>query len=197
MTGCFVDNHDHYRFLFKNPSYVTLRNNLVYIFMSQCIPLLYYGTEQGFNGGDDPNNRESLWPYFNQTYELYTFTKYLLKIRRNLTNDWLKTPQIERHVSPKVYSFSRGEILTVVTTESKTISTEIRSHPYKSGQMLRNLLNATQAFNVSSNGKLEVILKDGEPLILATAKTNSGATALSLGCLFFYILSIFSTWQLY
>ena len=148
--------------------------------MSQCIPILYYGTEQGFNGGNDPNNRESLWPYMTQTHELYTFIKYLLQIRKNLTvNNWLKTPQIERQASSKVYSFSRGEILIVITTEINTTYTKIKSHPYKSGQMLKNLLNATQTFKVSSKGKLEVTLTDGEPLVLATVKINSRGLAVS------------------
>ena len=128
VTGCFIDNHDHYRFLFKNLSYVSLRNNLVFVFMSQCIPLLYYGTD-----GNDPHNRESLWPYFNQTHEMYVFIKQLLQIRKNLSNNWLKTPQIERHVSPNVYSFSRGKILMVITTEPKTITSQIKAHPYDSG----------------------------------------------------------------
>ena len=188
VTGCFIDNHDHFRFLFKNPSYVALRNNLVYVFMSQCIPILYYGTEQGFNGGDDPNNRESLWPYLNQTHELYTFIKRLLQIRRSLASKWLKTAQIERDVSFKIYSFSRGGILMVITTESKTISTQIKSHPYKSGQVLQNLLNTMQAFSVSATGELKVVLKDGEPLILAT--NSAGGAGLWLGFSYFSIIVV-------
>ena len=105
--------------------------------MSQCIPLL------GFNSGDDPHNRESLWPYFNQTHEMYVFIKQLLQIRKNLSKNWLKTPQIERYVNANVYSFSRGKILVVITTDPKTVASEIKAHPYDSGQVLKNLLDAT------------------------------------------------------
>ena len=74
--------------------------------MSRCIPILYYGTEQGFNGGDDPNNRESLWPYMTQTHELYTFIKYLLQIRKNLTvNNWLKRLKSTDKQVPKYIHF--------------------------------------------------------------------------------------------
>jgi glycosidase len=35
-----------------------LLNALTYIYMSQGIPMVYYGTEGYLNGGDDPKNRE-------------------------------------------------------------------------------------------------------------------------------------------
>ena len=160
--------------------------------MSQCIPILYYGREQGFNGGDVPNNRESLWPYMTKTHELYTFIKYLLQIRKNLTNNWLKAPQIERQASSKIYSFSRDQILIVITTENRTTFTKITSHPYKSGQVLKNLLNARQTFNVSSKGTLEVTLTDGEPLILANNNNNSSGSFPALSLVILYLSTFIS-----
>lgn len=176
VLGVFIDNHDHARFLSMNPSYVALRNNLVYLFMSRGIPLLYYGTEQGFNGGNDPNNRESLWPYMNTSHVLYTFIKHLIKVRKDQGNDWLKSDQIERHVDPNIYSFSRGKVLIIITTANTTTTVTIRSHPFKSGQHLKNLLNQKQTFKVSSNGVLVARLQDGEPLVLAESE-NSVAKA--------------------
>lgn len=171
-----------------NPSYVALRNNLVYLFMSRGIPLLYYGTEQGFNGGNDPNNRESLWPYMNTSHVLYTFIKRLIKVHKDQGNDWLKTDQIERYVSPNVYSFSRGKLLVIITTANTTISATIPSHPFKSGQHLKNLLNQKQSFKVSSNGELVSRLHDGEPLVLAESE-SSGASGSSI----MFPLQIYST----
>ena len=37
----------------------------------QGIPIVYYGTEQGYSGGNDPSNRESLWPNFNTNHPIY------------------------------------------------------------------------------------------------------------------------------
>ena len=115
-----------------------------------------------------------------KTHELYTFIKYLLQIRKNLTNNWLKAPQIERQASSNIYSFSRGQILIVITTENRTTFTKIMSHPYKSGQMLKNLLNARQTFNVLSKGTLEVTLTDSEPLILANNNNKSTTTTTAI-----------------
>ena len=45
--------------------------------MGDWIPIIYYGTEQGFNGGSDPSNRESLWPYMSTEHPLYKFIQKL------------------------------------------------------------------------------------------------------------------------
>lgn len=57
----FMDNHDIPRFLFDKDSVPALRSALTYLFTQDGIPCLYYGTEQGFSGGNDPANREPLW----------------------------------------------------------------------------------------------------------------------------------------
>ena len=37
----------------------------------QGIPIIYYGTEQAYDGCNDPLNRESLYPNFNTDHPLY------------------------------------------------------------------------------------------------------------------------------
>lgn len=34
------------------------------------VPMIYYGTEQAFGGGNDPDNREVLWNNLNQYFLL-------------------------------------------------------------------------------------------------------------------------------
>lgn len=78
----FLDNHDVGRFLFyqffnndlaavsagqmttKDFNAIRdqkLRIALVFLFTEQGIPCIYYGDEQGYEGGNDPANREDLW----------------------------------------------------------------------------------------------------------------------------------------
>lgn len=61
LLGTFLDNHDNARFLSIQPDQTLYKNGIVYVLYSTGIPIIYYGTEQGFNGGNDPNNREPLW----------------------------------------------------------------------------------------------------------------------------------------
>ncbi|XP_001629956.2 acid alpha-amylase [Nematostella vectensis] len=172
ILGGFVDNHDHERFLHKNPSQTSLRNNLVFVLMSRWIPLIYYGTEQGFNGGGDPNNRESLWPFMDRKNSLYVFIKDLIAFRSSLGQPWISSPQIEQHVEPEVYAFSRRKVLVIVTTRVTTASTTLQSHPFNEGEKVVNILNMTQTFLVDAKGRLEAKMVSGEPLVLTLNVTS-------------------------
>jgi alpha-amylase len=37
------------------------------------IPIIYYGSEQAFGGGNDPYNREIMWNNFDENHEMYKF----------------------------------------------------------------------------------------------------------------------------
>jgi alpha-amylase len=79
----FIDNHDVGRFLFSsNGDKAGLRNALVLNMTAQGVPCLYYGTEQDFDGGNDPANREVLWnTNFATTGTTFTWFQTLAKIR--------------------------------------------------------------------------------------------------------------------
>jgi glycosidase len=57
----FIDNHDVPRFLWQGTR-EQLHLAVIFVYTAQGIPCLYYGTEQEFDGGNDPANREDLWP---------------------------------------------------------------------------------------------------------------------------------------
>jgi glycosidase len=77
----FIDNHDVPRFLFQGDQQA-LHLALVFIMTEQGIPCIYYGTEQGFDGGNDPANREDMWlSGFDQNHETYRWISRIAKIR--------------------------------------------------------------------------------------------------------------------
>jgi glycosidase len=79
----FMDNHDVTRFLFDKPSTAALQNALAYLFTEDGIPCIYYGTEQEFNGGNDPTNRERLWDTgFRTDGGTFQWIQKLIKIRK-------------------------------------------------------------------------------------------------------------------
>jgi alpha-amylase len=53
---------DNPRFLNVRPDTTAYMNHLLFVYMSIGIPIGYYGSEQGFSGGNDPACREILWP---------------------------------------------------------------------------------------------------------------------------------------
>jgi alpha-amylase len=79
----FLDNHDVPRFLFNGDD-AALRLALLYIMTEQGIPCVYYGTEQGFDGGNDPANRESMWASgFDTGAPLFQWLQHLGALRRS------------------------------------------------------------------------------------------------------------------
>ena len=59
--GIFVDNHDNARFLHSQGDVRLFKSALLFALTARGIPFYYYGSEQGFAGGNDPGNREALW----------------------------------------------------------------------------------------------------------------------------------------
>ena len=60
----FLDNHDNPRFLSTsaaNNNTNRLELALAFLYTARGIPCLYYGTEQGFDGATDPDDREDMF----------------------------------------------------------------------------------------------------------------------------------------
>jgi alpha-amylase len=53
VLGTFLDNHDQPRFLSVNKDWISYKAALTFTVMTTGIPIIYYGTEQGFNGGSN------------------------------------------------------------------------------------------------------------------------------------------------
>ena len=63
--GLFAECQDLDRLLSLVDDVKIYYNLLAYIFTARGIPILYYGSEQGFNGGQDPLNRETMFGLLN------------------------------------------------------------------------------------------------------------------------------------
>lgn len=111
--GVFIDNHDNQRFLYMTPSIPLFKGALTFALFAQGIPIVYYGSEQGFNGGNDPANREPLWPHMDDKSALYTFIKTIVGIRKS--NKIWNSDHVERWCDDSFYAFTRGNLLIAVT----------------------------------------------------------------------------------
>jgi len=86
----FIDNHDNARWLSNQGSGGRAWEEKIIIFKSMIamtltsvgIPMIYYGQEQLYAGGNDPQNRESLWQKFDTNSELYNFIKTINQARK-------------------------------------------------------------------------------------------------------------------
>ena len=117
----FIDNHDVDRFLFDAKGDLpALRNALTLNMTAEGIPCLYYGTEQDFDGGNDPANREVLWTTgfpttgatFTHIVQLAAIRKAYVAIRRGGTQVRWSTDDVSGTRTTRASSPSSGRAAT-------------------------------------------------------------------------------------
>lgn len=167
VLALFIDNHDQKRFLNHWGHWDRLKSALAFNFFAKGIPILYYGTEQGYSGDDDPHNREQLWPNFNVQHPLYRYIKKIIELRKKF-RIW-EEDQIERYVQHNVYAFSRGKVLVAVTNTHSRVEYHFGSTPYDDGEVVCNIFHPSDCVRVR-NHHLHVVLNDGEPKIYVPQK---------------------------
>ena len=173
LLGTFVDNHDNPRFLSKYNDKPRFRAALAFSLLSDGIPIVYYGDEQDYTGGGDPNCREKLWPSnYNEGTDTYKFIRAVNAVR-NSQNLW-DQPVVERVTDQdKLFVFSRGNALIALTNvgaSGPTISRTVSSHPYQQGAVVCNIFYPDKdCVTVKSEG-VQITLVGGETKIFLPEK---------------------------
>jgi len=168
----FIDNHDNPRFLSSshaNNNLNRLNLALAFLYTSRGIPCLYYGTEQHFNGGEDPANREDM---FDGLYEQgpslgdnFDMTKAGFQLVAKLNNFRRNYPAltIGEHVNrwntpggPGIFAYSRRqssitqEVLVVLNNSGSTQTLTNRNTIYAPGTVMVNLFNTNETITVTA-----------------------------------------------
>ena len=139
---------------------------LSWLYSARGIPCLYYGTEQNFNGNNDPANREdmfdgqyeqgpSLGDNFNMTQGSFLRVAFLNNLRRLY-------PSLRRgtHVNlwnnssgPGLFAYARRlgseEVFVVFNTAGGTQTLPARPTSYPAGTVLVNLFNTNETLTVT------------------------------------------------
>jgi len=170
----FLDNHDNPRFLStseSNNNTNRLEVALAFLYTARGVPCLYYGTEQGFDGTTDPNDREDMFAgefkdgpsgtvvqlsspgvdNFNMTHPLFLSVAQLNNFRRLYPAIALGTHinQWNDPNGPGLFAYCRllnnQEVFVVLNTASNSQTLPSRTLvAYPTGAVLVNLLNTNQ-----------------------------------------------------
>lgn len=167
----FLDNHDQPRFLsVPGATIARLKVALVFLYTTRGIPCLYYGTEQGFNGGKDPWDREdmlagqfewgpSLGDNFNMTHPLFRFVAMLNNFRRLYpalqtgaqSNLWAEAN------GPGVFAYTRRlgtrQVFILFNTADEGRKSPACQMIYAAGTRLMNLLDESESITLAANGQ--------------------------------------------
>jgi alpha-amylase len=176
----FLDNHDNPRFLsssLANNKVARLHAALVHQLTSLGVPCVYYGSEQYFNGGNDPYCREdmfdgqfefgpSLGNNFDQTSFAYRLVRKLNQLRRTYPS--LRRGNLvvrEVHSSPGVFAWSRTdsseEVLVTVNTSDSAQTAQEWQTGFAPGTVLANVFEPSQTLTVNASQKVAA----GTPIV--------------------------------
>lgn len=158
--------------------YTQLKNGLAYVLFAEGIPIVYYGTEQGFAGGNDPANREDLWrSNFNRNHELYQFISRLAKFRATLPASYFTSEQIERYVDDQFFAYTRDKVFVALTNIGccGSVTRHITYHPYAEGTVLVNMLDTSDRLIVRS-AAFDVTMTQGLPKVYYPSTTFDATT---------------------
>jgi alpha-amylase len=186
----FLDNHDNPRFLSTseaNNNTNRLEVALAFLYTSRGIPCLYYGTEQGFDGTTDPNDREDMFAgefkdgpagtvlqlsspgvdNFNMTHPLFLWVARLNNFRRLYPALTLGSyvNQANNSTGPGLFAYSRvlntQEVFVVFNTASSSQTLPARTLTYTAGTVLVNLLNTNETITLASGSQTPAITVPG------------------------------------
>lgn len=164
----FLDNHDNARFLsfgIANQDEGKLRTGLGWLLTSRGVPAIYYGTEQEFDGGGDPYNREDMWDgawdfgpsdgdNFDLAHPLFRYTARLLELRRRHAA-LRRGETIERFVTPGgpgLYLYERRSaddtVLVAVNNANAPVTRTGEPMPWPAGTAIRDAMAPVETQSV-------------------------------------------------
>ncbi len=178
MMPNFFDNHDVPRFLDvakENPGrgieeqHRRLELALTFLMTAPGPPVVYYGTEQGFDGGHDPYNREDMYDgefefgpsegdNFNTTSILYRLTARLAELRKQYA-PFRRGSFVTRSADnsgPGQLVFSRihdgAEVIVAINTRTSAVNTPAFGTSLPTGTEMVNALNPLETLTVGAGG---------------------------------------------
>ncbi|TFK67893.1 glycoside hydrolase family 13 protein [Pluteus cervinus] len=171
LLGNFLENQDLPRWHNQSTDPQTLYNAMVLTFMTDGIPIVYYGQEQGFSGATDPWNREPMWPSQYAKTDAYKLIQRLNSLRNYLVNstDWLQQDSQISAVNNNSIAITKGSIISIVTNigspPQNNVTIAVRTG-FKTGTPTTNIVNC-QEWVVGSGSMVEVeYTKGGEAVVL-------------------------------
>ncbi|KAI0338565.1 glycoside hydrolase family 13 protein [Trametopsis cervina] len=179
-TGSFLENHDQPRLGSQTQDQSLIMNAMAWPFVSDGIPILYYGQEQGYTGGADPANREALWlsgygtdkPLVQHVEALTTARQTAAKANSN----FLSTKVQFLTASPSSLVISKPPLVALLTNQGSqsTPTWSVSNAGFTANEEVWDVLTCTK-YTTDSNGALSVTGSGGKPQILLPTSALSAA----------------------
>ncbi|GLB36809.1 putative protein with domain of unknown function (DUF1966) [Lyophyllum shimeji] len=173
LTGAFLENHDQPRFQSITQDQALVKNAMMWPFVHDSIPILYYGQEQGYTGNNDPNNREALWPSnFDTSKPLVNHVKAMNAARKAAiaaNSSYTTAPMSFLAQSDNGLVVSKPPLVALLTNvgNSSTAATtwDIPASTFKGSETVVNVLDC-KTMTAAPDGSLHVRVQGGMPQLL-------------------------------
>ncbi|KFG79157.1 alpha-amylase A type-3 precursor [Metarhizium anisopliae] len=164
--GTFLDNHDNPRFLHQGGDNALLKNALAYVLLARGVPVVYYGTEQGFAGAADPENREDLWRSgFGTGGDLYGFIGKLTGVKK-AAGGLARDDHVHLFVDETAYAWSRegGRVMVLTSNIGRGHTREYCFFTRRPGGRWEGVLDG-ETYVADGEGRLCATVRDGAPVV--------------------------------
>jgi glycosidase len=199
----FLDNHDLHRFLFHTDATVEmLYSALFYLLTWDGIPCIYYGTEQLFDGGNDPANREDMflgnpdplgeeervvYAPFDTSHDTFRFVRDMIRMRRDhvalrrgtVNIRWTtSTPANQQRRDAGLFAFERthdDETLLVVLNTSDDFESETCAPADEGGAcMATSFRSGTRLRDISPGNEGYTVTVSGDGTVSVSVPARGG-----------------------
>lgn len=172
LLGSFLDNHDNPRFENTVSDKALIRNAATYPFVTDGIPYLYYGQEQGFTGGQkDYQNREPMWTSEYKTdtdgYKLFTKLNAARAAVGKEQSDFYKSKASVATSNANDIAIQKGNMLSVLTNRGSNAETSTLTVPttFEANADILDVIGC-QAYKTDGDKSIKVNIAKGEPVVL-------------------------------
>ncbi|KAF8526445.1 glycoside hydrolase family 13 protein [Gautieria morchelliformis] len=183
VLGNFLENQDVPRWTNISADIQSMFNAMVFTFMSDGIPIVYYGQEQRLSGRVDPWNREPLWPSNYANTSTYALIAKLNKFRNFLANRanscWATTQAKVLTQTSNELAIMKGNVISIMTNiGSSPSNTNVAvCTPWASGTPTMDILSCTPT-TVGSNGMMTVNYSTGGRAVILVPLSNMQGSGL-------------------
>ncbi|KAJ3805543.1 alpha-amylase [Lentinula aff. lateritia] len=186
-VGSFVENQDNPRIQSTVSDQSVVKNFITWPFINDGIPILYYGQEQGYQGANDPANREALWlsGFSTEDKPLLTHVQALNSARKqaiSYNTSFLTTKaSFISQSSISTLAISKPPLLTLLTnggnSSNATWFIPSTAGLYSPNETLVDVLTCGSVMT-GSDGSLNVVANHGLPKVLMPEEALNSSGSL-------------------
>ncbi|WVQ68066.1 uncharacterized protein L199_006272 [Kwoniella botswanensis] len=186
LLGNFLNNHDNPRFESTVTDTSLIKNAHAYPFVTDGIPYGYYGSEAGFTGGADPDNREPLWTAnYDTSSDMYKFFASLNAARKaagNASDTFYTNQMTVSSLSSSSILVAKSPLISVLSNSGSSasdasVTVQSSASGWSSNTEVIDAISC-ETLTTDGSGNLAVTVKTGLPRVFI-ASSQKGSVCSS------------------